>query len=184
MADGRMCAWMVATVAFVGIAGVTSAQAPRTGPAPADDPLLREVRALRSDLNTAMSANIRAQFLVGRLQLQEQRMNTLAAQLAEVRRSLATEDAERGELADRLTHGQEMLDAGQLPPDQQRDFEGQIRALTHELSRANPRRDELQAQETEISGQLVSEQGRWIDFNNRLDAIERSLPEQPAPPAR
>lgn len=131
-----------------------------------------------------MSASIRAHLFVGRLQLQEQRMNTLSAQLAEVRRSLANEDAEQAALADRLKQFQESLGSGRLHPDAQGEVLGMLRTLKQELSRATPRQDEMRSREIELSGQLVSEQGRWIDFNNRLDEIERSLPQGSAPPAR
>jgi hypothetical protein len=33
----------------------------------------------------------------------------------------------------------------------------------------------LRAQESELSAQIASEQGRWQDFNSRLDELERSL---------
>jgi len=37
------------------------------------------------------------------------------------------------------------------------------------------RSQELQAQESALSGQLASEQSRWLDFNSRLDEIEREI---------
>lgn len=52
--------------------------------------------------------------------------------------------------------------------------------LKQELSRATALRDGLRAQEVELIGQVQSEQGRWIFFNERLDEIERLLPQTPA----
>src|SRR5687768_2928 len=72
----------------VGVMAVATAQAQRE-PASTDD-LLTEVRGLRSEINEAAGASIRAQLLVARLQLQEHRITTLAGQLEEIRRMLST----------------------------------------------------------------------------------------------
>jgi len=34
----------------------------------------------------------------------------------------------------------------------------------------------LRGQESELAAQIAAEQGRWADFNGRLDELERSLP--------
>src|SRR5688572_13958013 len=105
-------------------------------------------------------------------------MNALTAQLAEVRKSLASEEAERGKQADDLKRFEEVLRGAdrELPAGQRKDIENMTAALKVELSRVRPQQQALRNQEAELSGQLVSEQGRWIYFNDRLDEIERSLP--------
>src|SRR5207249_8955825 len=81
------CAGLVLVVASAVLVG----QAQRS-PATLDD-LLVEVRGLRADGSQAASASIRAQLLMGRLQLQEQRIMTVSGQLAIARQQLtAVED--------------------------------------------------------------------------------------------
>jgi hypothetical protein len=173
---------------LVCLAGAASAsifgqQAPASSPnAPASDELLlAEIRGLRADLNRVLSANVRAQLFVGRLQLQEQRMNTLSAQLAEVRASSARVALERTKQAERLDGLEDELAKGGIPPDQRNDIQGMTVSLKGELSRAAASLERLQIQEAELTGQLASEQGRWVYFNDALDQIEQSLVQVPAP---
>ena len=44
------------------------------------------------------------------------------------------------------------------------------------LSRERQREDDLRYRESELLSMLVTEQGRWIEFNSRLDDLERALP--------
>ena len=170
---------LVAVCALGMLSVAVSGQAPGNTAPSAERELLMEIRGLRADLTQAMSANIRAQLLVGRLQLQEQRMNTLSTQLAEVRRLLADQDAERMNFVDQMSQMTKALESGSLEQEQRTDIEQQLGAMKQELTRFNPKLQELRAQESDLSGQLVAEQGRWIDFNTRLDEIERSLPQAP-----
>jgi chromosome segregation ATPase len=167
-----------------GVSVAVSGQS-RSGAPPAGDELLAEIRGLRADLAQAMSANIRAQLLVGRLQLQEQRMNALTAQIAQVRRSIGDLDSERDDKSAQIARLQEALDGGQLPAQQQKEVRSMIALLKQELSRPDGQQEQLRGQESLLSGQLVAEEGRWIYFNDSLDAIERSLPEvSPGVPQR
>jgi hypothetical protein len=52
-------------------------------PATLDD-LLSELRGLRSDLARSSNATVRTQMLVARMQIQEQRINTVLRQITEV----------------------------------------------------------------------------------------------------
>ena len=72
----------LAVLLVLGVSG----QAQRS-PATVDD-LLAEMRGLRADLNQSSTASVRAQLLVGRLQLQEVRINTLGRDLTDIRQRL------------------------------------------------------------------------------------------------
>jgi len=67
----------VASLAVLGGMAIATAQTQSGGTRSPFDELLTEVRALREDVNQAASASIRAQLIVARLQLQEQRINVL-----------------------------------------------------------------------------------------------------------
>src|SRR5260370_19321513 len=88
------------------IAGITISAAQTATPSGSTnspiDQLLAEVRGLRAEVNQAASASVRAQLLVARLQLQEQRINVLAGQLAEVRRLITATESGQTPMANQL----------------------------------------------------------------------------------
>jgi hypothetical protein len=167
---------VLATGIAVAVSGAVLAQSAASSLPPARDELLAEIRALRADLAQAMSANIRAQLLVGRLQLQEQRMTALGAQLAGVQQALDAAERERVDQADRLADLQNALSAGQLPADEEQAIRQETARMKTDLSRVDAQLQGLRTDAADLSGQLTAEQGRWIEFNNRLDDIERWLP--------
>jgi hypothetical protein len=168
---------LVGLVLVSAFAWVSSAQAPRGGAAAAttDSDLLVEIRGLRADLNQALGTNIRAQLLVGRLQLQEQRINVISRQLAEVRRQLAA--VETGQVMP-TTEVKRLEDAlgGPLAIETQRGLEANLSRIKAQLMQAQREEQRLRLQEMELAGQLGAELGRWSFFNDRLDEIERTLP--------
>jgi hypothetical protein len=99
---------VIGVIAAIG--GVMQAQATR---APVDastqDALLAEIRGLRQDINQIISTNIRTQLLVGRLQLQEQRVFTVGRQLLEVQAMLATVRSELAQDEARVKRSEEAV---------------------------------------------------------------------------
>ena len=65
---------------------------------PQVDPTIAEIRALKAALNERLEPNIRVQLLVARLQLQEQRTNTVSRDLADVQQRMRRSDARLEEL--------------------------------------------------------------------------------------
>ena len=59
--------------------------------------------------------------------------------------------------------------------DARQQFEGELAGLKGPLAQMRQRSQELLAQESALAGQLASEQSRWMDFNSRLDDIEREI---------
>jgi chromosome segregation ATPase len=162
-------------VVLIGIGAIVVGQgvrpAPPAGKASIDE-LLAEVRGLRAEFNQAAGASIRAQLFVARLQLQEQRVNAVARQLLDVQSRLAS--VQQGEAAMRQRLAATEEGQARLPPEDRSDAE--IRALTLQLEQGQSREQELRAQESALSSAAIAEQSRWTDFNDRLDALERSLP--------
>jgi hypothetical protein len=162
-------------VVLIGIVAIVAGQGVRPAPPAANaspDELLAEVRELRADINQAASASIRAQLFVARLQLQEQRVNAVARQLADVQSRLASVQQGQAAMRERLTATEE--GQARLPPEDRSD--DQIRALMLQLEQGQGREQELRAQEAALSGATTTEQSLWMDFSARLDALERSLP--------
>jgi hypothetical protein len=174
---GKLTAGKIMRIAclIAGIGGVLLAQGAR---APAEDSskdaLLEEVRALRAEIRQATSAGIHMQLLVARLQLQDQRVVAVARQLADAQTALVSvqgkitgerarvrqlEDAEsRATGSGRLALQQAIADAGtQIEQLQKQELQSQAR-------------------EKELLRAVNDAQTRWTDFNEGLDAVERSLP--------
>jgi chromosome segregation ATPase len=135
--------------------------------------LLVEVRGLRAAMEQMASAGPRVQLAMGRLQLQEQRINTLLRQVETI----------RGNLADKQRHEREMTQqlmsmADEMPnakPDVRQAMEEQTQAFKRELTLLSPEILRLQAEETALSQQIANEQGRWSDINKNLEDLERAL---------
>jgi len=156
------------------VGGVLFAQGARSPiDGSAEGALLAEVRGLRAEISRLSKSSIRMQLLVARLQLQEQRVFTVMRQLENTQDALTAiqvritaEHARVGQLEDaasratgpgRLGIQQAILDAGAQIEEQQRQ----------EL--------ESRKQQTELLKALGDAQARWTDFNDQLDALDRSL---------
>lgn len=158
-------------VALAGVAGLSAqparlADPPRPGAA--IDQLLAEVQALRSDLNQAASASLRTQLLVARLQVQEGRIDSLGRQLADTREQLA--NAEQAGVA--LAAPLKMLDEAEKGSDEDQKAAQPMREL---VAAAQKRTEELRVEESSLAALLAAEQSRWVEFNGRLEEIERML---------
>jgi len=160
----------IAAVGILAAAGWSTMHAQPAASSPLDQ-LLLEVRQLRGEIKQAADSSMRAQLFVARLQLQEQRVNAVARQLMDVQNRLAAVRQQQAQLRQRLTASEEGQNL--LPPEDRSD--DQIRALRVQVERAQAREDELRAQETTLIAALTAEQARWNEFNERLDALERSL---------
>jgi hypothetical protein len=161
--------------AFAGIGGALFAQEMRRPISDsAQDALLAEVRALRSEINQMASVGIRSQLLVARLQLQEQRVLTAGRHLVETQDALA---ALRLEIAGEQARVDQLEKSMSRSTAQgQAQIQQAILAAKAQIEQQKNRQQELQARETDLLHSLNNEQSRWTDFNDRLDALQRSLP--------
>jgi chromosome segregation ATPase len=158
---------------FVVAAARVSSQ-PQRNPATLDD-LVVEIRGLRADLSRTAGASTRMQLLTARLALQEQRISALAAQHADVLTRLTAATRLRSDTEEQLKRF-ETVDVRQFPPDMPRaEVEAHRDEMTRLLSQFRAAEQQLRAQEAGLSAQIAAEQGRWTDFNGRLDELERSL---------
>jgi chromosome segregation ATPase len=161
----------------------------RSAPEPArpdvNAALLAEVRALRADLAQSNQASLRAQLLVARVQLQEQRIMYFDRRRAD----LASRTAEAAEKAREASSELQTVEARlkqirsetpQIPKEQLvglvEMFEDQIKKLTEDAQAAFDSEQRLRSEEADVQSVLASEQGRWSDFNARLDELERAIP--------
>ena len=188
----RACLVGIATLlAALGVPALL-AQGQRGGSGDPSAALLLEVRGLRAELGEFSRASLRAQLLVARVQLQEQRILYFDRQRAELHSQVtaATERAAAAAMDIERTQDQiKSLRPGSSAPTGpaqvgQPDMSQFMRPML-ELSLAGARKEaeaaskaeqQLRAQEAEAIANLSGEQGRWNEFNVRLDELERSLP--------
>jgi hypothetical protein len=133
--------------------------------------LVAEIRSLRADLNRVASANIRAQLLFGRLQLQEQRTITLTRQLETIEDQIVKTALQRAAMEDRL---REMEEGGatNVPLEARQEIEREVK---RELKSSQAREQQLRQQQSSLSALVAEEQTRWTDFSSRLEELERAL---------
>jgi chromosome segregation ATPase len=163
-------------VCIVGVA--SSAQTPRLTQVSSSsslDDLLAEIRGLRAEIRQAAGASIRTQLLVARLEVQEQRVNAVARQLADVQGPLATI---RQDVASKQAFIRQWEDAGarSADPAEQRSVQHLMYQYRMDIEQLQEQERDLRGRESSLFATLTAEQNRWGQFNDRLDALERSLP--------
>jgi hypothetical protein len=166
----------IATLFTVGVATALSAQSSQAQPASRSEmaDLLTEVRELRADLNRAASTSIRMQVLVARVSLQEQRITSLGRQLSDVQSQLGIAIKERVEAESQMRIFLPEV-AADIPNEVRKEMAGMEKVFKATLAQRVAREQELRGREAELTGFISNEQGRWTDFNSRLDELERSL---------
>ena len=168
---------VIAGLLVLGLVPGLSGQSGRTAQPPDFADLLAEVKALRADVNQAASASLRAQLLVARLSLQEQRITTLGRQLIDVQAQLMAATRERTELESQVKRFNEAAADGSVPAEERKAIEQHARDLkASQLPQRLLAEQQLRTQESDLAGAIAGEQSRWTDFNARLDELERSLP--------
>ena len=145
------------------LAGLTAlgAQGRPTPAAPPTqmDELLAEIRALRKDINETAQANMRAQLLGMRLQMQEQRIAAAARQLSDVQDKLRGTEAALTALKSVTGNAPQALEG----------------PLGGQLKQFEMGSQELKAEEATMLQVLNNEQAQWTRFNALIEELERSL---------
>ncbi|MFL6279336.1 MAG: hypothetical protein ACJ731_04445 [Vicinamibacterales bacterium] len=130
------------------------------------DDVVAEVRALRSDLHQMAESSLRAQLLVARLQVEEQRIDGLARQLSETEQQMRALEGARNPM---LTQMLKDFDKEPREPGEPDMFAG-VRAQLDKIENGDPVLKERQAS---LSRMLADEQARWVAFNAQLEALEK-----------
>jgi hypothetical protein len=144
--------------------------------------LLTEVRALRTTIALAVGAGASGQLALGRLQLQEQRVNALMTRLDTTREELRQSQRE---VLERRENCKSMETALTSPAtvaspyggyaSSREALEQMLTACRAETAAAASETQRLSAEEAVLATDLVTEQSRWSDLNRRLEEIELAL---------
>ena len=142
--------------------------------------LLDEVRGLRAALEQMGSAGPRVQLALGRLQLQEQRLNAAVRRLDEARLRVAEVQRKQADVQQQVASLDLVLKEGirgrsiaEAPPVE--EIEQMLASRRRELAQVNTELQRLMAEESSLANDVTSEQGRWTEFNQRLEDLERAL---------
>jgi len=165
----RVPALICSGIVVGGITTAASRQAQAPPAAGNSEPLLTEVRALRTEIQQLAAANLRAQLLVGRLQLQVPRLTDIAAQLAEARRGIAANQAAQAAPIASLNRAQEGMAQGL------KGYDTAIKEAKAKLDDLQREERTLRSQELQLQQLLDAEQARWTDLSARLDDLDRGI---------
>jgi predicted nucleic acid-binding Zn-ribbon protein len=136
--------------------------------------LLAEVRGLRAAMEQMAAAGPRVQLALGRLQLQEQRVNATLRRLETVRDSIRSAEEELTDTQAPLAGMEKMFRDGISPPEGN-PLNEMIAALKKGVAGAAENVQRLQAEEALLQQQIVDEQARWTEINRTLEELERAL---------
>jgi hypothetical protein len=160
---------VILIVGFSSLAFGQQRTAPTAAPATLDD-VLNELRALRTELKESSAASLRAHLLVARLQLQEQRINTVWRQLSELDGKL--QENEKGRVAPEQVLKLMGVEPGTEPPKEM----GPIVEMFRNQMDASAKTDsELKLRQAELMQLMTQEQSRWSTFNGQLEALEKAV---------
>ena len=150
--------------------GVTAQQRPAPSRAATLDDLLEELRAFRSEVRDLSATSLRAQLLLARLQLQEQRVTTIWRQLSEVEDKLqATQkDGAAPEQILKLMG----VEPGRDPPAQMAPVIEMFKTQMAAAAKANA---DLNLRQAELTQLMTNEQSRWTTLNAEIEALEKAL---------
>jgi chromosome segregation ATPase len=168
--------WMIsATVAVLIVLATTAGgETPQQPNQDTLGALLVEVRGLRSAMEQMASVGPSIQLAMGRLQLHEQRINTLVRRGDVVRDALVAAHKRAGEMRDRIGNLQRALEDS-TEPLHRSNIEAQLPMIKQDLARATGEIQRLQTEESEAAAQVSSEQARWAEINQRLEELDRAL---------
>jgi hypothetical protein len=155
-----------------------AARVPAQQPASAQTELLTEVRLLRQAIETLAGTNARVQIVFGRLQLQEQRVESAAKRLDAARGALKDVDNRILQISSINKNIESSVANSRLSAEQVEELQGELQGGRRAVERAEAERAQLLAAEADAAGVLNQEQGRWSDLNRQLDELERALAKQ------
>jgi len=137
--------------------------------------LVAEVRALRADLVAASRNQLRAQMLLGRVQMQEQRLAYLDKQRLDTATAVMVQAQMTSAIRSGFGNGDGKGCEAMPSPDARRECELQVGLRKQQLADQETREQQLRNQESELTNALSAEQARWSDFNARLDELEQAI---------
>lgn len=136
--------------------------------------LLVELRGLRVAMEQMASAGPRIQLALGRLQLQEQRVNNVLRRHTEVREQLASTEHAAAEVARRVEELQMALQ-NISDENERKGLQNMMAETKRQHGTLSVDLHRLRTEELEAAQLLAAEQARWTEINQRVEELERTL---------
>lgn len=136
--------------------------------------LLAEVRQLRLALERSVVIVPRIQVALQRMQMQQNRVDQMSQRLQDFRSRLGILASTDARFAAELKQAEARLNQEQDPA-RRRTLEDHMQAVKQQLEHQSSQRQQQQAQEIELSGQLQVEQAKLDDLARQLTVLEASL---------
>jgi chromosome segregation ATPase len=166
--------YVIAFTAVVLVGAVAVSGRAQRQPASLDD-VVSELRALRADLQRTGGTTARMQLLTARLSAQEQRIGILSSQRANITPRLIEATRQREELESQVKRLEDM-NTRHIPSEvAPADLEGMLQNFKNTLAHFRDAERQLRTQDDQLAAEIANQQTRWLDFNGRLDALERDL---------
>ena len=137
--------------------------------------LLIEVRGLRAAMEQMAAAGPRVQLALGRVQLQEQRINNGIRRLDELRAAAAAAQGAYDGLRQASQQSEEALRSPRPDGPPVEHLKQAQADIARELERATAALQRATAEEAAVASDLATEQARWTELNQRMEALEASL---------
>lgn len=138
--------------------------------------LLSEVHQLRLAIERSNSIGPRIQLTVERMKLQQQVVSHLSDQLDSVRRDLESTQTSQTRLANQIKYQETAINQA-TDPNKRTSLEQELKAMQPVLEQFQQHLDSARAREADLNSRLRSEQANLDALNDRLNQIERSLPQ-------
>jgi hypothetical protein len=136
--------------------------------------LVVEVHALRVAMEQQATISPRIQLSMARLNIEEQRMTQLSQQVDQVRSQLSVVALESQRIAERLAEIDKTLLTERDPKKREEIAQLKNELLSRQKDQS-AREQQLRVRETEAARAHDIEHARWIEFNHRIDELERLL---------
>ena len=166
----RLASALIAILVVAVTGAVTGQQRPAPSRSATLDDLLEELRAFRSELRDSSATSLRGQLLLARLQLQEQRVNTIWRQLSEVEDKLQSTEKE-GAAPEHVLK----LMGVQLGTDPPAQMAPVIEMFKTQMAAAERANTDLKQRQAELTQLMTNEQSRWTTLNAETEALEKAL---------
>jgi chromosome segregation ATPase len=160
---------LVAVVVAVVVARVSAQSGPEVLGS-----LLTEVRGLRQAIEQMASSGARVQLALGRLQLQEQRVNTMLRRQEALRGEIAAASGRDRTVRESIVELEEQI-RSITDPVGKRASEYELLVARKHAQKIAVELQQLQTEETTLASQIAGEQGRWLEINRSLEELERAL---------
>ncbi len=156
------------------IAASGQAQVPPASAAGTLEGVINEIRLLRQAIERQSSSAARAQLLVGRLGLQDQRTARARDAVERLEGELASGQRERDQLQVAARESQRSLEQT-TDPERRAELEAQTRIIREQYAKAQQRVSQTEDRLTRAREALDAETGRYDDLDRLLADLDRQL---------